>query len=242
MQQCPARSGPVPSAPASPASSVKSRKEALGLPRRCRVREVVVHAALAVILVASWARPVIAQIPGNVDWPASPGGTGVTVGADARRGLNSDSGKSLYVGSRVQLHLRRSALWIGGGYSGISAPATDLVTAGAGFAFALAGYGSLTLAVDGGVGTTRTSGTWLWGAPVGLTLWIDPSASSVIRPFLRTHGLLVGAGRQTDKGFSALAGAEIRTSSGVGLHVALQWEDTRGNQPLGVGAGFSLRR
>ena len=41
------------------------------------------------------------QIPGNVDWPVLPGGTGTRVDVDGTQGLNSDSGESLYLGARA---------------------------------------------------------------------------------------------------------------------------------------------
>ena len=180
------------------------------------------------------------QIPGNIDWPARPGGVGARVLVDATRGLNADSGESWFVGGRASLSLPKAAVWIGGGYAGLAAAGDNVATGGGGFAFALSSSGVTTLAIDGGVGLTRQGGQWIWGAPVGFTLWIDPPATSALRPFVRAHGIMVGTGSDTDIGFSGMGGVEIRIPSGPGLHIGLQWEHLDVSDAVVVGGGVSF--
>ena len=181
------------------------------------------------------------QIPGNVDWPVLPGGTGMRVGVDGTQGLNFDSGEALYLGGRVVISRPESAFWFGGGYAGMAAAGSNVATGGVGFAYALSNSGQTTLSVDAGFGLTKQSGEWIWGVPAGLTLWINTPPGSVVRPFIRAHAILADAGFETDVGFSALGGCEIGSSSGLGFQVALQWENFSGDNALVVGGSLSFR-
>ena len=179
------------------------------------------------------------QIPGNIDWPALPGGAGVAIAADVTKGISQDTNKAVYAGARVVMGLPKSAVWFGGGYAGMAAAGDNLVTGGVGFAYALSNFGQNTLSVDAGFGLTKRSGTWIWGAPAGLTLWINTTPQSLARPFIRAHAILADAGSETDVGFSALGGAEFGSASGLGVQLALQWENLDGDNAIVVGGGLS---
>ena len=180
------------------------------------------------------------QIPGSVDWPVFPGGTGVRVGVDGTQGLNGDSGEALYLGARAVVSRPEYAFWFGGGYAGIGGSGDEVVTGGVGFAYALTNFGQSTLSVDAGFGATKQSGTWIWGAPAGLTLWINTEGDPTVRPFIRAHGIVVDAGSGTDVGFSAVGGAEFTLASGLGFQVGLQWETLAGSNAVVVGGGVSF--
>ena len=179
------------------------------------------------------------QIPGNIDWPVLPGGTGVRVGVDGTQGLNFDSGEALYLGARAVVSRPEYAFWFGGGYAGIGGSGSESATGGVGFAYALTNFGQNTLSADAGFGLTKQSGTWFWGVPAGLTLWINTLPNSMIKPFVRAHAILVG-GSGTEVGFSAVGGAEFSLASGLGFQVALQWETLAGSNALVVGGGLSF--
>ena len=178
------------------------------------------------------------QIPGNIDWPVLPGGSGVRVGIDGTQGLNGDSGEALYLGARAVVSRPEYAFSFGGGYAGMGAAGDNVATGGVGFAYALTNFGQNTLSVDAGFGATKQFGTWIWGAPAGLTLWINTLANPMIKPFVRAHAILVG-GSGTDVGFSAVGGAEFTLASGLGFQVGLQWETLAGSNALVVGGGLS---
>ena len=199
-------------------------------------------ASIKVVVAALLISPtgLFGQIPGNIDWPVLPGGTGVRGVVDGTQGLNSDSGEALYLGARV-LHSRPEwAFWFGGGYAGMAASGDNVATGGVGFSYALSNFGQTTLSVDAGFGLTKRSGTWIWGAPAGLTLWINTTPQSLARPFIRAHAILADAGFETDVGFSALGGCEFGSASGLGFQVALQWETLDGSNTLVVGGGLSF--
>ncbi|MDH5761243.1 MAG: hypothetical protein OEZ65_16890 [Gemmatimonadota bacterium] len=195
-------------------------------------------AALALVLAIT---PLAAQIPGNVDWSVRPGGEGVVFAGEAARGLNYDSGESLFAGVRIASLQERSAVWFGGGYAGMAGAADNAVSLGGGLSYVLASPTGMTLAADGGVGIGRRSGSWDWVVPAGLTLWIDPAPDAAVHPFVSARGFVTGrSGYGEDVGFSAVGGAQVRLPGGPAFHVALEWEIADGQKPLGIGLGMSV--
>lgn len=189
-----------------------------------------------------WGMNAAAQIPGNIDWPVGAWAEGTVVAVDATQGLNFDSGESLYLGARAVFGLPEATVWLGAGYAGLSGAGDNIGTGGAGLALPLAESNATRLSLEAGFGVARKSGSWIWGAPAGVALWFGP-ADAPVRPFVRVHGIVGGgAGSGTDVGASGIGGIEARLDSGVGLHLALQWEKLGEGEALVIGGGVSFGR
>ncbi len=194
------------------------------------------------LVVLSLMAPVgaLAQVPGNIDWPAETGGTGVVVALDASRGLNFGSGQSLYTGARLTFGMPRAAVWFGGGYAGLAGAGDNVATGGAGFALELSESASAQLSLEAGFGFGRKYGSWIWGVPAGVTVRFGRTGSPA-KPFVRAHGIVSGgAGSGTEVGVSGIGGVEVRLAGGMGFHLALQMEKLGEEEALVVGGGISV--
>jgi hypothetical protein len=210
--------------------------------RGARVTGVVGTFLLSLPLIAVGVGEATAQVPGNIDWPAATGGDGVAVAVDATQGLNLGSGESLYLGARVLMGMPRAAVWVGGGYGGLAGAGDNVGGGGAGFALQLAESGVTSLSLEAGVGFGRQFGSWIWGVPAGLTLWLIPEASRA-KPFVRAHAVAAGGGGSgTEVGGSGMAGVEVVLPNGMGLHLALQFEKLGFEEALVIGGGVAFGR
>jgi hypothetical protein len=181
----------------------------------------------------------VAQIPGNLDRPVRPAGTGVRIAAEGAYGLNQDSGEALYTGARVTVELSGVALWVGGGIGGLTAGGDNELAAGVGGAVALVRAPNLTLALDTGFGFTDVYGSTHWQAPVGLTLWLSAPGAGV-RPFVGGHGIVAKGGSDTEFGFGGYAGLTLSLGTGVDLYLGAQADKIGDGEPIGIGGGLSV--
>ncbi len=127
---------------------------------------------VAAIVLCAAASAAEAQVPQNIDYPILSSGSGVTFALDYTRGLNSDAGKSNYVGIRFAPAWNKFGVWFGVGAFDSRGGDPTRVGAGVGLAAALLDdpLTPVTLLAEAGVGYTKIFGTKVLGIPIGITV------------------------------------------------------------------------
>ena len=184
-----------------------------------------------------------AQVPQNIDYPIPSSGSGVTFALDYTRGLNSDAGKSNYVGIRFAPPWNKFGVWLGVGAFDSRSGNPTRVGAGIGLAAALLDdpLTPVTLLAEAGVGYTKIFGTGVVGIPIGITaIWADPSGTG-LEPWIKPMLLIERSGSETEIGFAAAAGFDYTGPSGFGFHLAVEWATISGDQPFAAGVGVQYK-
>ncbi len=198
---------------------------------------------VAAIVLCAAASTAEAQVPQNIDYPIPSSGSGVTFALDYTRGLNSDAGKSNYVGIRFAPAWNKFGVWFGMGVFDSRSGNPTRMGAGIGLAAALLDnpLTPVTLLAEAGVGYTKIFGTKVLGIPIGITaIWADPSGTG-FEPWIKPMLLIEGGGSDTETGFAAAAGFDYTGPSGFGFHLAVEWATIDGDQPFAAGVGLQYR-
>jgi hypothetical protein len=222
------------------------------------------RSVLVVLLAATLADPLAAQLNSMPVHYSPKGGTGFTVYGDFGKGLNEESGENTAFAARAVLGV--SAITLGVGVGTVNASIPGLSSDENNFqwmamaAFRILGGGPIPAAINiqAGYGRLATDSIAEVNVPVGVGLSVSAPVPGITlevwgAPRISYRRVTVGASSETQTGFGLSGGINFGFSIGLGGYVALDWQSlsdvTDGDFPLiggnpallGVGVSWNIK-